>query len=101
MGKHEIPTDSLNETLTEQMKSFFAQQQGEPSVGGLHSRVIREVEKVLITTTLEATGHNQLRAAEILGINRNTLKRKMGENGIKPKMRARRRRRSLHLPQDH
>jgi two-component system nitrogen regulation response regulator GlnG len=44
--------------------------------------VLREVEKPLITMTLEATRGNQIRAAEILGLNRNTLRKKIRELSI-------------------
>jgi two-component system nitrogen regulation response regulator GlnG len=50
---------------------------------GLYQRVIREVEIPLITAALAATNANQLRAAELLGINRNTLRTRIRELGIK------------------
>jgi two-component system nitrogen regulation response regulator GlnG len=48
----------------------------------LFDRVIREVERPLITLTLEATRGNQIRAAEVLGLNRNTLRKKIRELSI-------------------
>ena len=45
-------------------------------------RVIREVERPLITLTLQATRGNQIKAAEVLGVNRNTLRKKIKELGI-------------------
>ena len=50
---------------------------------GLHHRIIREVEIPLITTALAATHANQLRAAELLGINRNTLRTRIRDLGIR------------------
>lgn len=44
---------------------------------------LREVEKALITKTLEQTGGNRTRAAEILGITRQTLQRKLKEYGVR------------------
>ena len=44
---------------------------------GVYSRIIEEVEKQLIIVTLFYTKHNQVQTAEILGINRNTLHRKI------------------------
>ena len=44
---------------------------------GLHGRLLAEMEKPLIVVTLAAVGGNQLRAAAILGINRNTLRKKI------------------------
>ena len=44
--------------------------------------VIAEVEKPLLEVVLKRTGGNQLRAARILGINRNTLRKKIRELDI-------------------
>jgi len=49
---------------------------------GLHGRVLREVELPLIALTLSATRGNQLKAADLLGINRNTLRKKIKELDI-------------------
>jgi two-component system, NtrC family, nitrogen regulation response regulator GlnG len=49
---------------------------------GLYDRVLREVELPLIALTLAATRGNQLRAADLLGINRNTLRKKIRELDI-------------------
>ncbi len=50
---------------------------------GLYQRIIREVEVPLITAALAATHANQLRAAELLGINRNTLRTRIRDLGIR------------------
>ncbi|MEO1493447.1 MAG: nitrogen regulation protein NR(I) [Pseudomonadota bacterium] len=49
---------------------------------GLYDRVLREVELPLIALTLSATRGNQLKAADLLGINRNTLRKKIRELDI-------------------
>ncbi len=49
---------------------------------GLHERVLREIELPLIALTLSATRGNQLKAAELLGINRNTLRKRIRELDI-------------------
>ena len=49
---------------------------------GLYMRVLHEIERPLISLTLNATRGNQLRAAEILGLNRNTLRKKIRELDI-------------------
>ena len=51
---------------------------------GLYERMLAEIEPVLLRATLAATSGNQLRAAEILGINRNTVRAKLRERSIKP-----------------
>lgn len=46
---------------------------------GLYQRILPEVEKPLIELTLKATDGNQVQAARVLGINRNTLRKKIRE----------------------
>jgi two-component system nitrogen regulation response regulator GlnG len=46
--------------------------------------VVGLVEKPLLRAVLQETGGNQVRAAQILGINRNTLRKKLTEHGIDP-----------------
>jgi two-component system nitrogen regulation response regulator GlnG len=54
----------------------------EAGVGDVHGALLARVEKPLIQTALARTGGNQLRAAELLGINRNTLRKRILELGI-------------------
>ena len=49
---------------------------------GLYERVLAEVEKPLLLLSLAATRGNQIRAARLLGINRNTLRKKLNDRGI-------------------
>lgn len=51
---------------------------------GLYDLVIREVEKPLLEMVLDYTGGNQSQAAELLGMNRNTLRKKLRNHGITP-----------------
>ena len=50
---------------------------------GLYNRVLKELEIPLIAISLEATGGNQAKCADLLGINRNTLRKKISELDIK------------------
>ncbi len=52
---------------------------------GLYDRLIAEVERPLLLASLSAVRGNQLRAAKLLGINRNTLRKKLTELGIDPR----------------
>jgi two-component system nitrogen regulation response regulator GlnG len=52
---------------------------------GLYHKYLREFERPLITATLIATNGNQIKAAEILGLNRNTLRKKIRELEISTK----------------
>lgn len=53
--------------------------------GMLYKSIIQAIEKPLIEHTLERTEGNQLKAARILGINRNTMRSKIKKLGIDPK----------------
>ena len=69
--------ESLSQTVDRLIGEYFAAHQGMMPPAGLYVRVLREVEKPLIERTLNLTGGNQIRAAEVLGINRNTLRKKI------------------------
>ena len=60
----------------------------EPNPRDLHRLLLSRIEKPLIETVLEHTGGNQLRAAALLGINRNTLRKKLTELEIEVPARA-------------
>ena len=62
---------------------YFAAHSEGPPPAGLYDRVLREIERPLIALTLDATRGNQIRAAELLGVNRNTLRKKIRELDIK------------------
>lgn len=53
--------------------------------GALYKTIIKAIERPLIENTLERTYGNQLKAARILGINRNTIRSKIKKLGIDPK----------------
>ena len=75
---------SLEEVVRRKLKSYF--QQSPPlSLTDLHASIVGQVEKPLIELILEYTGGNQLKAAELLGINRNTLRKKLTELNITAK----------------
>ncbi|HEX5262815.1 MAG TPA: sigma 54-interacting transcriptional regulator, partial [Phenylobacterium sp.] len=68
----EGPT-TLAQIVERKLSSYFADQPDGLPPAGLYDRVLEEVERPLIQLTLSATRGNQVRAAEILGLNRNTL----------------------------
>ena len=49
---------------------------------GLYHRILREIEVPLLTAALAATRGNQIRAADLLGVNRNTLRKKIRDLDI-------------------
>ena len=64
------------------LKNYFAAHDGDLPTTGLYDRVMQEVERPLLKTTLKAVMGNQKKAVEILGINRNTLRKKLTALGI-------------------
>ncbi|MBI1921638.1 MAG: sigma-54-dependent Fis family transcriptional regulator [Geobacter sp.] len=58
---------------------------GKMESGDLHNMVLQQVERPLIRFVLEKTRGNQVKAADILGINRNTLRKKIQELGVEMK----------------
>lgn len=65
---------SLNELVQGYLAQYFSSFGNDLPPPGLYGRVIRDVEKPLLSFALAATRGNQLRAAELLGLNRNTLR---------------------------
>lgn len=65
------------------MADYFTDLDGEDPSCPVYDMVINCVEKPLIETVLHHTGGNQTRAAELLGLNRNTLRKKIQVHGIK------------------
>jgi two-component system nitrogen regulation response regulator GlnG len=75
-------TGSLTESLNFHLTNYFKSHGDSLPPNGLYDRVLREVETPLIELSLEATRGNQIKAAELLGLNRNTLRKKIQELNI-------------------
>ena len=76
------PGEGLSAAVERHIKGYFAAHKGELPAAGLYDRVLREIERPLIVLTLGATRGNQIRAAHLLGLNRNTLRKKIRELDI-------------------
>ena len=74
--------EGLAAAVERHIKGYFAAHKGGLPAAGLYDRVLREVERPLIVLTLGATRGNQIRAAHLLGLNRNTLRKKIRELDI-------------------
>ncbi|HSH69983.1 MAG TPA: helix-turn-helix domain-containing protein [Deferrisomatales bacterium] len=81
--RHRRGDQSLEELLQGRFRHFL-QNLGDQPMDSLHDLVWERVERPLINAVLERTGGNQSRAAEILGIHRNTLRAKIRSLGIDP-----------------
>jgi two-component system nitrogen regulation response regulator GlnG len=74
--------DGLSSSVERHLRHYFSAHGDTLPAPGLFDRILREVEKPLIALTLEVTRGNQIRAAEVLGLNRNTLRKKIRELNI-------------------
>jgi DNA-binding protein Fis len=70
---------TLKDKIIELEDSLYKEKQGE-----LYKSILEVIEKPLIEHTLERTEGNQLKAARILGLNRNTIRTKIKKLGINP-----------------
>ena len=69
---------SLEKLVKSKLEVLFQQQnEAQVEISGLYNIVMEQVEKPLIELTLQNCRGNQVRAAQLLGINRNTLKKKI------------------------
>jgi two-component system nitrogen regulation response regulator GlnG len=72
----------LSSLIKDKLRLYFLMLDGQPPASDFYTHIIREVEQPLIELALEVTGGHKLQAAELLGINRNTLRKKMKELNI-------------------
>jgi two-component system, NtrC family, nitrogen regulation response regulator GlnG len=74
--------EGLSSAVERHINDYFAAHKGDLPAAGLYDRVLREIERPLIVATLGATRGNQIKAAHLLGLNRNTLRKKIRELDI-------------------
>ena len=73
------PDETLGQSVDRHLRAYFAAHQGRLPAHGLYERILQEIERPLLSICLEATRGNQIKAAELLGLNRNTLRKKLRE----------------------
>ncbi len=74
--------DGLAASVERHLARYFAGFQDEMPPAGLYHRILREIEYPLLSAALAATRGNQIRAADLLGLNRNTLRKKIRDLDI-------------------
>ncbi len=79
-GRH---GETLAEAVGRHVRRYFELHGGELPPPGVYGRILREVEAPLIEVALEYSGGNQARCAELMGINRNTLRKKITDLDIR------------------
>jgi two-component system nitrogen regulation response regulator GlnG len=74
--------EGLGAAVERHINDYFVAHKGAMPATGLYDRILREIERPLIVATLVATRGNQIKAAHVLGLNRNTLRKKIRELDI-------------------
>ena len=83
------PSRPLSEAVEQHLQRYFDLHGDQLPPPGLYDRVLREVERPLIQIALDACNGNQLRCADLLQINRNTLRKKVNDLNIEVTRRRR------------
>jgi two-component system nitrogen regulation response regulator GlnG len=74
--------ESLSAAVERHLSAYFSGFEDGLPPAGLYHRILREIEYPLLTAALAATHGNQIRAADLLGVNRNTLRKKIRDLDI-------------------
>jgi two-component system nitrogen regulation response regulator GlnG len=74
--------EGLSSAVERHLAAYFAGFGDTLPPPGLYHRILREIEHPLLSVTLAATRGNQIRAADLLGVNRNTLRKKIRDLDI-------------------
>ena len=74
--------EGLSSTVERHLRAYFDAHEHDLPASGLYGRILQEIERPLLTIVLDECHGNQLRAAELLGLNRNTLRKKIRELGL-------------------
>jgi two-component system nitrogen regulation response regulator GlnG len=75
----DFANERLSDSIARHLQRYFDMHSGSLPPAGLYQRILHEVELPLLEITLDATGGNQAKSADLLGINRNTLRKKIAE----------------------
>ncbi|MCC7274183.1 MAG: response regulator [Alphaproteobacteria bacterium] len=75
--------ERLSASIARHLQRYFDLHQGSLPPPGLYDRILKEMEAPLIEIALDATAGNQAKCADLLGINRNTLRKKITDLDIR------------------
>ncbi len=74
--------ETLSGSVERYLTQYFLAQGDRLPPPGVYDRILAEVERPLLSICLAATRGNQIRAAQLLGLNRNTLRKKIRDLGL-------------------
>ena len=78
-----VSNEKLSASVAQHLQRYFDLHEDGLPPAGLYNRILREIEAPLLEISLDATGGNQAKCADLLGINRNTLRKKITELDIR------------------
>jgi two-component system nitrogen regulation response regulator GlnG len=70
-------SDSFTHSIETHLKQYLKNLDAETFPGGLYQKILTDIERPLLSILLDITKGNQIKTADILGINRNTLRKKI------------------------
>ncbi len=77
-----LPHKTLRDCVRVALERYFRDLDGNRPGNNLYRMVIQEVERPMLEVVMRHAGGNQTRAAELLGLNRTTLRKKLQEHGL-------------------
>ena len=80
-GKSDARENELSSTVRKVMRQYFKDLDGE-KCSGIYDMVVQAVEKPMLEVVMNQAQGNQTRAAQLLGLNRNTLRKKLKQHDI-------------------
>lgn len=72
---------SITDCIEQNLQQYFADLDGETPCG-VYDMVLQQVELPLLRCVMATCGNNQTKAAQMLGLNRNTLRKKLAQHNI-------------------
>lgn len=82
MSQHPINENEISAHVRESIVNYFKDLDGEEPICTLYDMVMNCVEKPLLEVVMSHVEGNQSRAANLLGLNRNTLRKKITQHGL-------------------
>ena len=80
-GKSDARDNELSSTVRKVMRQYFKDLDGE-KCSGIYDMVVQAVEKPMLEVVMNQAQGNQTRAAQLLGLNRNTLRKKLKQHDL-------------------
>lgn len=80
-AKRQRPAETLSECVERSLQAYFDDLDGEPGAD-VYDMVLQQVEEPLLRVVMAQSAGNQSRAAQVLGLNRGTLRKKLRQYGL-------------------